>query len=447
MKTSRFHIALLSAVLAAAAALPAPAQEVTIAPWKGGAAGAYTVTMDDFCADHIKGIQNHADTMFHNRGLPMAFGALMGECDEADWKIAERMIGHGHELMNHSWTHACGRAGLDWCQPYWGPDKYSLEIDKSTQVAEDRLKIKVRFFIFPYDEWEPHKLEYLKQKGYLGARTGIKGAVTPGDFKDGFNLNFDVNWPRSDARRWEFQKFTLDGYIDAALAKGGWAIRETHGVNDSSWGYLLPDELRSHLDYAKQKKDLGLLWVAGPTEILKYRKQRDSYQVVGVREPQRVVVQFLGSLDTTIYDAALTLTVTVPADLPSGWQVYQQGRPIAFQRMEGGRIRLDAYPHRGPVVVTTNPFLALRDGAAARRPGLAFAAHAHRVHFHLASAGAYRLELLSAEGRVARTVSRGVRTPGAHSVDLDRTGLGPGVYLLRLEQDGVSRTVRVPLIR
>lgn len=436
-------------LLAASTAFP---QAVSVAKWKNDAAAAYTVTMDDFCADHITGIQNYADTMFYNRGMPMAFGALMGDCDEKDWGIAERMIGHGHELMNHSWSHTCGQDGLDWCKPYWGEDKYALEIDKSTQVAEDRLKIKIRFFIFPYDVWEPSKLVYLEKKGYLGARSGIKGALTPGDFRDGFNLNFDVNWPRSDANRWQQQKYTLNGYVDEAISKGGWAIRETHGVNDSSWGYLLPDELREHLDFAKQKVDLGLLWVSGPTAVLKYQKVRDALMPEVQAEKERMVVHFNKTgLDTSVFDAPITFNLTIPADFPAGFQVYQQGKSIEFVRKAAatgnGSIRFDAYPHRGPVVVTTNPFLAIRDGKGnSRKPSLAYSPHTNRIHYRLGTAGYFRLDLLTPEGRIVRSLAHGVQGSGTGTIELDRSKVRPGLYFLRIHQAGMRENLRVFLL-
>lgn len=434
-------------VLALASAPQVGAQALSVARWKNDAAGAYTVTMDDFCADHITGIQNHADTMFFNRGLPMAFGAIAKECDENDFKTAERMIGHGHEWMNHTWSHACGEAGLDWCKPYWGPDEYGLEIDKAGQVAEDRLGIKVRFFIFPYDVWEQPKLAYLQKKGYLGARSGIKGGLTPGDFRDGFNLGFDVNWPRSDAKRWELQKYTLNGYIDEAIAKGGWAIRETHGVNDSSWGYLLPGELREHLDYAKARSDLGLLWVSGPSDVIKYARQRDACVTSVQKDPERVVVYFADAgLDTAIFNSALTFTLSIPAGFPSGFKVYQQGKPIAFFRKENGDIRFNAHPHRGSVVVTANPLLAV--GMVGARTGplprLASSAAGRRAYFRLeGGAGPYQLDLFSPSGRLIRTLGRGLLPAGTHSLELPASALPAGLYVLGFRQGGARESLRI----
>lgn len=441
------RLAFLSAI---ANAVPEPkAQAVSIARWKGDAAAAYTVTMDDFCADHITGIQAYADTMFHNRGMTMGFGALVGQCDENDWRIAARMIGHGHELMNHTWTHGCGKAGLEWCKPYWGEDKNALEIDQAGKTAENRLGIKVRFFIFPYDEWDLSKIDYLRQKGYLGARTGIKGALTPHDFRDGFNLNFDVNWPRGDAKRWEQQRYTLNGYIDEAVAKGGWAIRETHGVNDSSWGYLLDPELREHLDYAKAKVDLGLLWVSGPSAVLKYKQARDAYRATVTAETERLIVQFnAAGLDTSIYDASLTLTLSIPANFASGFLVYQQGRSIPFTRKTDGSIRFDAHPHRGAVVVTANPLLAssLRGPRAGNQPDIAFSPRTGKIHYHLDAAGEFSLDLVSPEGRRLRTLARGRRGPGLHVLELDRRELRPGIYFLRLKKAGRSESAIILLL-
>jgi hypothetical protein len=48
-----------------------------------------------------------------------------------------------------------------------------------------------------------------------------------------------------------------------------------HGVNDTSWMSVPLNKYIAHLDYIKAKVDLGLLWVAGPSDVIKYRYARD----------------------------------------------------------------------------------------------------------------------------------------------------------------------------
>lgn len=66
-----------------------------------------------------------------------------------------------------------------------------------------------------------------------------------------------------------------------------------------------------------------------------------------------------------------------------------------------------------------------------------------RLRYALPRAGHAQLSLLDAQGRVVRTLARGEHAAGEHSVVFAGGGLAPGVYLARLEAEGVRLTRRV----
>ena len=206
---------------------------VSIAPWPGTAVAAYTLIADDFCGG-LAG-QAHADTMMANRGMGMAFGAMVASCSDGDWALARERIGRGHEIINHSWSHMCAtteeRCGSG---PTYGPELYAQEYGQSTDGIERNVGVRPTFFIFPYDESTDTARAYLKGLGYLGARAGTKMRLND-DVFDPFTPDFDVNWPegqKTGRQRWGF----VSGMTDALLEQGhGWGIREIHGVNDG-WG-------------------------------------------------------------------------------------------------------------------------------------------------------------------------------------------------------------------
>ena len=249
---------------------------VSIAPWPGTAVAAYTLIADDFCGG-LAG-QNHADTIMANRGMGMAFGAMVASCDDAAWAQARGMISRGHEIINHSWSHMCAttveRRGSG---PTYGPELFAQEYGQSTQGIEQNLGVRPTFFIFPYDESTDTARAYLKGLGYLGARAGTKMLLND-DVFDPFLPNFDVNWPegqKEGQQRWGF----VSGLTDALIAQGnGWGIREMHGVDDG-WGPVALDSMRAHADELKRLVDAGLLWVAPPSEVVKYHDQRNHYGV------------------------------------------------------------------------------------------------------------------------------------------------------------------------
>ena len=249
---------------------------VSIAPWPGTAVAAYTLIADDFCGG-LAG-QAHADTMMANRGMGMAFGAMVASCSDGDWALARERIGRGHEIINHSWSHMCAtteeRCGSG---PTYGPELYAQEYGQSTDGIEQNAGVRPTFFIFPYDESTDTARAYLKGLGYLGARAGTKMRLND-DVFDPFTPDFDVNWPegqKAGRQRWGF----VSGMTDALLEQGhGWGIREIHGVNDG-WGPIALDSMRAHADELKRLVDAGLLWVAPPSEVVKYHDQRNHYGV------------------------------------------------------------------------------------------------------------------------------------------------------------------------
>ena len=249
---------------------------VSIAPWPGTAVAAYTLIADDFCGG-LAG-QAHADTMMANRGMGMAFGAMVASCSDGDWALARERIGRGHEIINHSWSHKCAtteeRCGSG---PTYGPELFAQEYGQSTDGIEQNAGVRPTFFIFPYDESTDTARAYLKGLGYLGARAGTKMLLND-DVFDPFRPNFDVNWPegqKEGRQRWGF----VSGLTDALIAQGGgWGIREIHGVDDG-WGPIALDSMRAHADELKRLVDAGLLWVAPPSEVVKYHDQRNHYGV------------------------------------------------------------------------------------------------------------------------------------------------------------------------
>lgn len=338
------------------AGLPAFSQTVSVTPWKDGARAAYSVTMDDFCVEGARGIAMHADSLFRNRNLTFGFGAIVGFCKEKDWQAARTLLSHGHEILNHSWTHGCPRTE-SWCAgPTWEGARLAQEIDSAGLAIERHLGKRPLFFLFPFDIWMPGHLAHLKQRGYLGARSGSLRDINRADHADPFDLNFDAVHPTANKH---FQKFTLDALIDSAISSGGWAIRETHGVADGSYGALSVAELRQHLDYARARSDSGLLWVAGPVAVLKYRKQAGTYSPALRLKGSEIVIAWEGApLDTALFDGELTLSIK-DAGAFAGGTATQAGHPLKIWERPG-EILINARPHRGPVrlarrVAASNP--------------------------------------------------------------------------------------------
>ena len=67
-------------------------------------------------------------------------------------------------------------------------------------------------------------IDHLGTVGYLAARAGIKGVNAP-DFPDPLREEFDVYNDENSIYYPQFSDVNK-AYVDDAIAKGGWAIRE-----------------------------------------------------------------------------------------------------------------------------------------------------------------------------------------------------------------------------
>ena len=104
---------------------------------------------------------------------------------------------------------------------------------------------------------------------------------------------------------------------------------------------------------------------------------------------------------------------------------------------------LVAAPPPAPVATEGGAEAALTLGPVAPNP----VAGRARVPFTLAEGGAVALRLVDVQGRVVRTVAEGSFGAGAHAAPLDVGGVAAGLYLLRLDAPGASRTVTVTVVR
>jgi len=242
-----------------------------VATWKHNAKGAYAIIFDDYCMN-AQGIQDHAAPEAEQRGLVIGFGVVTSFCDAHEWQRAREMIAAGHEVINHSHTHRCGELRSPWCVDVWSDADVDMEIDQPANLIQTHTGTRPGFFIFPFDIFTQQKINHLRAAGYLGSRTGEKQKLTAANFTDPFTeLNFDVKFPVESASS---QKYGLNEYVDVAIAKGQFAFREVHGVDDQSWGRLTLEELRNHFDYVQTKVQSYELWVATISDVIRYNQAR-----------------------------------------------------------------------------------------------------------------------------------------------------------------------------
>ena len=312
-----------------------------ISTWRGNATAAYSIIHDDACDYILDSLFDVAEPALTARGLHAGFGAIVERCAERNvWDRLEVMVSHGHEILCHSWDHKDFVANDPTTN---APPDLSLEIDQATTVlAENLPDQKLEYFIFPFDSFSQPMIDHLGTVGYEGARAGIKG-VNPPDFPDPLRGEFDVY---NDENSIYYPQFSdvMKAYVDDAIAKGGWAIRELHGVADTSWEPVPTADYLAHLDYVKSKVDEGALWVDTPSTVSHYRFAR---QYCGLPTINGTVLSFGEPSAQCVANAtALSVIVTTELDAPA-LNATQAGKALTSKRLGPKRYAVDVDPTLG----------------------------------------------------------------------------------------------------
>lgn len=243
--------------------------QVYIAPFRHDAEGAYTLIHDDFGASYARGIEEYVDTMNYNRKLPICFAAITGECDQDDWTKAKEMIGHGHQIVNHSMNHKCGQV-QSWCTfGNWNEKDFPTEIDKSTELILKNTGKHPAFFVFPFDMFTDTMLLYLEAKHYVGARAGKQNTLNSPILSDPFLTNFTVFRPGEPVS-------VLNEMADKAIQSKSWAVRVMHGIEDDSWAHIKAEEYATHLDYLQDQIKKNKLWMATLSDVVTYQYNKEA---------------------------------------------------------------------------------------------------------------------------------------------------------------------------
>ena len=343
-------VALMVGTLAMSNPLSSQTPSASFATWKDNKKAAYSIIHDDY-SNYVPGIVNHADPIATARGIKLCFGAITNFCDDAQWVDARKMIGHGHECVNHSHNHRCGgTAGQCQGLSTYGSADFATELGLSTRIIDSATQVRPRFFIHPYDASSAEVLAYLKNLGYLGARSGNQGVVNANTITDFMNVNYFVYNGTAAALA------GLNTAVDDAITNGGWAIREFHGIEDGSWSNMTIPNYTSHLDYVKTKMDDGSIWSATTTEAITYKMQRDAFAPVVAYDAasNSIIVSFnsLKTIDPSVLRTPVTVNVNLNG-ITGNFDVFQNNASVTAAR-NGNVMTFNVYPHQGTVTLKCN---------------------------------------------------------------------------------------------
>jgi hypothetical protein len=204
----------------------------------------------------------------------------------------------------------------------------------------------VSFYAFPFDDYNDATIALVAAAGHLGARAG-GGGINPPDFTDPFRAQFEVYGGYSSHGT---GPASLDRYVDAAVSTGGWALRECHGVADSSWEPVPLEGYRTHLDHVRSLIDSHQLWMAPPSQVVRYRLARGR---CGAPQTDGRMVSFAASAACAELETNLTLALTLSLSVEADAQrvvVLAGGQQLPVRRSSSGEWIVTVVP-RVPIEV------------------------------------------------------------------------------------------------
>lgn len=326
--------------------------EFEVQTWRDGANAAHTLAHDDYCSGNVNGVEQFALPVLNERGLKASLGLIAGACKDSDWAQLRLHLAQGHELYNHSLSHVgMLEAGTLKTISGWNNEK---EIAAAHQLVKTKLGYTMQFMAYPSDLATPEAKAYLlTQSDYLGARAakhlydGSNAGINRSRSTDPFFIKNDVYWHDG---KWSLYKPSagnmLIQHVNAALENGAWSYRTMHGVADGSWEAVPKDEYIAYADYLQQKVASGELWVAGPSEIIRYQSTREHCPLL--LEGNAIKLK-QSNPNCQRYASPITVDITLATGLQG--QFSQAKQTVNSQKLANGKYRIQLNPTLGDLII------------------------------------------------------------------------------------------------
>lgn len=326
--------------LAFAAASPkavADAPVIRVAAFQGDRAAAISYTFDDGLGDQA----TLAVPMLERAGFHGTFfiiPSLIPDTDaEADakkpgdkgrisWPRLKEMAAHGHEIGNHSWSHANLRK----------LDEAALheQIDWADQRIVEKLGIFPLTFCYPGNGHDD-SIRATVLRNHLATR----------DRCTGFG-------------KLDFTAAKGNAWADEQISKRQWGVVMIHGIEAGYDAFSSAQVLQDHLDYVKQHEDQ--IWVDTFANVARYTQERDSAKLTFSIKPNEVtcVMECAPTPEglpqpTEAVRKSLNFPLTIVVEVPGAVkaQAVSAGQPLPVH-VAPNKICVDWVPGPTPVTIT-----------------------------------------------------------------------------------------------
>jgi peptidoglycan/xylan/chitin deacetylase (PgdA/CDA1 family) len=226
------------------------------------------------------------------------------------WDELRQTAAHGHEMANHSITHA-QLPVLDDANILWEAEgarqdllremgeQHTFTIEAPYGTADERVR-KVLINRFP-----------LTRNWVNDDDAQFMDGIMRGDPKDPTKTaKAYMQWQRGPGPTTPLEEMT--GWVDTSLTNGIWLVLVIHGVEGIGSSPIPADRVRAYFENIKAKSDR--LWVATYRDQAKYIRERIKGSVTTKQNGQAIEVTATHPLDRKLYDVPLTARTIVPPE-------------------------------------------------------------------------------------------------------------------------------------
>ncbi|HEY1784018.1 MAG TPA: polysaccharide deacetylase family protein [Pirellulales bacterium] len=304
---------------------PDVAVPVRVARFQGDRRGAISLTFDDGLRDQLE----LAVPVLDRLGFKATFFIIAGRTPETDeeanakrpgdwgsisWPQIKALAAQGHEIGNHSWSHA----------QLTRIDDAALadEVNKSFDAIAAHLGTPPITFCYPGNGFDD-RVKAAALERHLTDRESCFDFTTTTK-EDGTNV-----------------------VIDRAILEGKWIVSITHGILNGYGAYPSLKAFEGYLGYVKDREDR--LWVDTCAHVFCYLRERDEAKLTFELSPGKAVVMLTSSLDAKIYNRPLTLVIAATG--AKDVRAERAGVDLPVKVLDDC-IHVDAVPADGPITIT-----------------------------------------------------------------------------------------------
>lgn len=296
--------------------------EVYVADYKDNKECAVSYTFDD-------GLQEHYTLVFPEMekvGFKGTFwvcgniieneAARQGK-SRMTWPQMKEMSDKGHEISNHSWSHANLK--------HLNSDGVKMEIEKNDSIIGAMIGKKPLTFCYPFNAFDEVIL-----------RQASEGRVATCTRQHGVGGDKSKSTVES-----------LDKWVKELMIAGDWGVAMIHGISTGYDAFTSSDILWEHFRRVKNQEDN--IWVGTFREVAAYVKERKNVQLDIVKKKSQWVVTPRLSLDKELFGEPLTMVLDKKGR--EKVKVSQNGKSLLVKDRDD-KLTFDFNPYGGAIKIS-----------------------------------------------------------------------------------------------